>query len=504
MNILSIYYLIFLAFSVAVYYLIPKKVQWCWLLIVSMAFFVMGCGWKMVAYLLFGVLVTWFGARAISRTQDPKKRKHLLVITLLLTLGELAFLKYLNFFPATGNFIAGLLGKGAPFQTISILAPMGVSYYTLAIVGYVLDVYWESHPMQPNPLKHMLFTCYFPQMISGPVTRYGSMREQLFAERSFDYKNVTFGIQRIFWGYFKKLLIAENLIGFVQMIYTEYWAYTGSDLLVATVCYAFYLYGDFSGCMDIVLGSSEMFGIKLPENFQRPFFSQTIDEFWRRWHISLGAWLKDYLLYPVLKSDTWQRIRKFSKKKWGKKAAKSIPTYLGLCVLWVTVGFWHQGSMKYVLGSGILPGAYLMLGDALAPAFKKLTSTLKINTETFVYRLFGRVRTFCLACTIFFMTNSPTIRDAGLTIQHALTNFGVFAWIETVMVRKGIFLVPGAALMVVLLVSMLEEKGHDVREMLASKNIILRWFVYIAVIFAVLLLSPDLTGGFGEFLYAQF
>ena len=504
MNILSIYYLIFLAISVAVYYALPKAVQWCWLLIISLIFFVTSCGWQMLPYLLFGILVTWFGAAAIAKTKDPKKKKTLLVITLVLTLGELFFLKYLNFFPSTGNAIASLFGRGAPFETISILAPMGVSYYTLAIIGYVLDVYWGTYPAQGNVAKHALFTCYFPQMVSGPVTRYGQMRKELFAGKEFDYTAVTFGAQRILWGYFKKLLIAENLVGFVEMIFGNYHNYAGTDMIIATICYAFYIYADFSGCMDIVLGSSELFGVKLPENFQRPFFSLTIGEFWRRWHISLGVWFKEYLLYPLLKSDTWQTIHDTARKKWGRKASKSIPTYLGLCVLWLSIGFWHQGSWLYLVASGMIPGAYLMLSDALEPKLKAWGDRLHFNRGSLAYRLFARVRTVLLVCTIFFVVNCGTVANWIAALGHLFTNFGILAWFPTIWVRKGIFVVPGLALLVVLFVSIRQESGHSVRQELAQKPLAVRWFIYIAMILAVLLLSPDMTEGAGGFIYAQF
>ncbi len=504
MNILSIYYLIFLAAAVTVYYLLPQKIQWCWLLAVSGAFFVLSCGWAMIPYLLFGVLAAWLGARVIEKTEDTRKKKHLLALTLVLILGELYFLKYMNFIPVTVNVIASFLGKGAPFSTFSILAPIGMAYYTLSLVGYVLDVYWGSYAPQKNPLKMTLFACYFPQMISGPVTRYAPLHQELFGGCRFDYTAVTFGAQRMLWGYFKKLLIAENLIPFIRMIFGEYWLYAGSDLVFATICYAFYLYADFSGCMDIVLGSSELFGIHLPENFRRPFFACTFDEFWRRWHMSMGVWFKEYLLYPLLRTRAWQKLRKFSKKKWGKKASKAIPTYLGLYILWLTIGFWHQGSWKFVISSGFIPGTYLILGDFLQDFNKKLRERLHVNTAGLPYRLFGRVRTFLLMCTVFFVNNSVSTLDALASVKHAAANFRPLAFLSTISERVGIFAVPVTALLVVLGVSMLQESGHNVRRELAEKPLVLRWLVYLALLFAVLLLSPDLTAGFGEFMYAQF
>ena len=177
---------------------------------------------------------------------------------------------------------------------------------------------------------------------------------------------------------------------------------------------------------------------------------------------------------------------------------------MGLCVLWLSIGFWHQGSWLYVVASGMIPGAYLMLSDALEPKFKAWGDRLPFNRETLAYRLFARVRTFLLVCTIFFVVNCGTVTNWLAALWHLVTNFGILAWFPTVWVRKGIFVVPGLALLLILYVSIRQEAGHNIRQELAEKPLVLRWLVYIAMILAVLLLSPDITEGAGGFIYAQF
>ncbi len=189
-------------------------------------------------------------------------------------------------------------------------------------------------------------------------------------------------------GLFKKLVISERMAVIVNTIYGDYVTYSGLYIAVGTVCFAFQLYTDFSGAMDIALGLSEALGIRMAENFETPFFARSISEYWRRWHITLGTWMKDYIFYPVLKSDLFVAIGDAARKKLGKKRGKKVPTYLGMAVLWFTVGMWHGGAWKYIIGSGLLHCFYIISGQMLEPAFKKLTHVFKVNTECYSFRLF--------------------------------------------------------------------------------------------------------------------
>ena len=218
----------------------------------------------------------------------------------------------------------------------------------------MIDVYYGIGKPQQNFLKLALYGMYFPVIISGPILKYREHGEQFFEPHAFDYKQVTFGLQRMLWGFFKKLVIAERLGIFVDTVYGDYMGYPGAYIWAATICYAFQLYTDFSGCMDIVLGMSECFGIYLPENFQTPFFAKSVAEYWRRWHITLGIWMKEYVFYPVLRSAFFTNVNKSFKKRFGKKKGKQYATFGAMFILWLTVGIWHGGDWKFVIGSGLL------------------------------------------------------------------------------------------------------------------------------------------------------
>lgn len=248
--------------------------------------------------------------------------------------------KYLNFFVYTGRAAGNIFGVDIPLKDISLVAPMGLSFYTLQVVGYLLDVSRGTCRAEKGLLRYALFASFFPQLVQGPINRYSDLAETLYTPKKFNYEQVTFGLQRMLWGLFKKLVIAERMSVIVGTIYGDFETYSGLYIVVGTVCFAFQLYTDFSGAMDIALGLSEALGIRMAENFDNPFFARSISEYWRRWHITLGTWMKDYVFYPLLKSNLFVSIGDRAKKRLGKKRGKKIPTYLGMVVLWFTVGFW--------------------------------------------------------------------------------------------------------------------------------------------------------------------
>ncbi len=309
----SFSFFIFLTLALVLYYIIPMRFRWIELLAASICFFLNASPATTILHLLYGIVVTFGGALLIQNVKNAGRKKTLLVVTLLLTIGQLAYLKYLNMFVGIDEFFVKNVGIGFGWQTVKILAPIGVSYYMVTAIGYVLDVYWGTVSAEKNIFKHALFLCYFPQMTSGPFTKYTEMKKELFTAKRFSLERYTRGGVRVFWGLFKKLVIADRLATVVGTIYGDLSSYYGIYIVIGVFSYAIQLYCDFSGCLDIVLGASEMFGIKLPENFDLPFFSENVSEFWRRWHISLGVWFKEYLFYPILKSEkkqerTLQRI----------------------------------------------------------------------------------------------------------------------------------------------------------------------------------------------------
>ena len=335
MSITSFSYLGFVAVVLILYYAVKPAWQSRFLLLSSLVFYVLAGEGYTIIYLVVSTVSTYYAAKAIHAETEDRKAKRILNITLLLNFGILAIVKYYGFILWNVNAVRGWFGSEAVGTSLHIAASLGVSYYTLQLVGYLLDCYWKVGMVQTDFLGFALFACYFPQMTSGPISRYKQIQADLYKEHSFDYAQVTHGLKRMAWGFFKKMVIADRLGLIVNSVYSNYESYHLVIIWAGIFCFALQLYTDFSGCMDIVLGTSECFGIVLPENFRNPFFSTTIQEFWQRWHITLGTWLKDYIMDPVLKSDTWIKLGEKSRKRFGKKWGKRVPTYLGMLILWL-------------------------------------------------------------------------------------------------------------------------------------------------------------------------
>lgn len=519
MALTSFNFICFFAVLLGIYYLVPKKIQNVLLLVANMVFCYYAGGKRLLVFLSILTIITYAGALLMEK-KEVKSRKWIFVLTVAVCMGILVVLKYINFFVYTGRGISGLFGISNSWTTVNIIAPLGISFFTLQLLGYFIDVQRGVSRAQKSFLQYALFATFFPQISSGPINRYADMEPQFSSPRYFNYREVTFGLQRMAWGFFKKLVISERMAVIVNTVYGDYQTYAGFYIVLATICFAFQLYTDFSGYMDIALGVAQALGIKMAENFQTPFFSRTISEYWRRWHITLGAWFKDYVFYPLLKTDIFIKIGDISKKYFGKKRGKKVATYLGMFILWFATGLWHGGSWNFIIGSGLLHWFYIVMGQVLEPAFKKIIKTFRINTDSSGFHLFQSVRTFLLVCIgfLFFRAKSFTdgIRmcqaifsksDVSLNINMitykvrdflALINLVFNGELGVVMqeVKKfdtlglaiydlGIGIV---ALGVLLVISILKEK-IDIREKLAERNIAFRWIVYYILIFSVIILG---------------
>jgi D-alanyl-lipoteichoic acid acyltransferase DltB (MBOAT superfamily) len=511
MGITSFYFLCFFAGMLMLYYIIPKKLQWCFLLVCSAAYYLLSGNGMLILYPIVSVAVCFLAINLLDRLpqEEIKKRKTVLLLTILVNIGILVVLKYVNFGIYTIDGIAQLLGQeGELMKSVAFLIPLGVSFYTFSLLGYVIDVYYGIAKVQKNFLKLALYGMYFPVIISGPILKYREHGEQFFEPHAFDYHQVTRGLQRMLWGFFKKLVIAERLGMLVDTVYGQYTDYPGAYIWVATACYAFQLYTDFSGAMDIVLGMSESFGIILPENFDTPFFAKSISEYWRRWHITLGTWMKDYVFYPLLRSRFFTNLNQSWKKKFGKKKGKQYATFVGMFVLWFTVGIWHGGDWKYVIGSGLLHWCYIVLEELLAPPCAKAMERLHINPKGKAVDFVRMVRTFFLVCIgdLFFRAESVGAAFSMLRLSVStwnpsiLWNGSLFAlgleWME--------FLIAAVSLCILWAVSLLHTKG-SVRDRIAGKALPFRWMLWYALLFYVILLGCYGPGySVSEFIYQGF
>ena len=508
MTLTSFPFFVFLGLSFLFYYIVPRRFQWILLLLCSAVFFVMSCNPYTSIYLLITVFSTTFCARKIeywrsftaeetagNRQYDQQQHgrsiaKRWFVGAIVVILGPLFVLKYEEFAVVNTNAFLGVIHLPYRFFASSYAIPIGISYYTLQAIGYLADVYWGTVSPQLSYAKTALFIGFFPQMTSGPISRYSQLEGQLYSGHSFQYKTFTFGLERIVWGLFKKLVISTRAGILVDTIYAAPDVYPGIYIWFAAAMFMMQLYTDFSGCMDIVIGTAECFGIKLPENFKTPFFSRSVQEYWQRWHITLGSWLKDYILYPVLHSIAWKKMTAYLKRQFGKKAARLIPSYAGMLEVWLLIGLWHGGNWKYIIGMGLWFWLCIVVGQVFDPIFKKIIFMFKINTDCFSWHLFQSIRVFFLVSfgNIFFRISS--LREAFLVIRRGLSVWNPWILFDGSLYKLGLdrkdFEILWISLFILLLVSVMNEK-KPVPERLSEQNLVFRWIILFLLLFGTIL-----------------
>ena len=379
----------------------------------------------------------------------------------------------------------------------NILLPMGISFYMFQSIGYVLDVYRGSIKAEPNPFKFALFVSFFPQLIQGPISKYGKLAPQFFGEHPYNGKQVSFGLQRMLWGYFKKLVIADRIA--VAVLALRGPEHTGLSFFVLTCFYAIQIYGDFTGGIDIAIGLSEALGIRLPENFVRPFFSRNIAEYWRRWHITLGEWMKEYVFYPVSVSTPMRKLSKSARKRW-PKFGKRLPVYVASFATWFCTGIWHGMTPNFLLW-GMMNCTIIVLSEELTPLYEKFHNRFHWKQKSW-YGAFEMLRMFVLMNLIRIVDLFPNVGEYFRRLGSLFSSFRVpFLGLGLTELDYGI-LICGVVLM--LTVSLLQERFGSVRELLWDRTG-LRYALTIGLFLVVLLMGNYGIGyDAGNFIYNQF
>ena len=426
-------FLLFLAVLVPVYYLVPKRIQWIVLLLAN-AVFVCFAGLLGAVFLVVTVITVYAATRAFDalfarqretlaamkgthtkeerkavRLRFEKKRRLVLIACLIVNFGILFALKY---GAMLGRLSAGLFGTRAFGQDLALT--MGISFYTFSTVGYLLDVYRESIPAEKNPLKLALFTSFFPLLVQGPITRFETVGRQLTKPHAFDGKRFLSASLRIAWGYWKKLIVADRLLVAVKALCARPDVYRGDFIFVEMLLYAACLYADFTGGIDITIGVGEMLGITIEENFRRPYFSKSISEYWRRWHITLGDWFKRYVYYPLSVSKPMRDLSKATRRL-GTGVSRRVPVYLATLLVWALTGAWHGSNLTFLVW-GLLNGAVILLSEELKPLYARFRKRFPRLTESAFYRGFTVVRTVLLL-------SSLRILDCYCTVKEAFSSF---------------------------------------------------------------------------------
>lgn len=469
MDFLSLTFAVFFIISVLCYYTVPKKLRWGVLLFASILFYIWSVPY-LIGYLLFSAVTTFGYGKWVEKHQKHGKAGLALVVS--------------------ANLAVLLTVKFAPLAGISILAPMGISFYTLQVIAYCVDVYHGKTEAQGNFLKYFLFVSFFPQILQGPIPRYDQLKEQLFEGHPFDYKTVKFGFQLILWGMFLKMVIADRAAIFVNAVFPEYHLYEGTVLAVAAMLYSIQLYTDFLGCVCIAMGAAEVYGIKLQTNFERPYRAVSIKDFWRRWHISLSSWLRDYVYIPL-----------------GGNRKGKLRRYINLMLTFFVSGIWHGSGLQYIFW-GLMQGGYQVAGEILQPIRKKVRNVLKIDENSGFYVLWQRVCTFVLITISWVIFRSANLRAGLSMLKRIVTDITPWVLFDGTLYEFGIearsFMALILCIVLMMVIEHFQEKGN-IREMLSQQHIIVRWSIYLGAIALVTVLGVYGPGySATQFLYGQF
>lgn len=528
MSYISLTFPLFVAVVFLLYFAAPLKWRWLVLLAASYAFYLLA-DLRSFLFIMIATLITFFAARIIggihahtkhtlkqnaawdaderkefSRAQQ-KKSRGVLICSLLLVFGILGFLKYFNF---VADNLSHLLKLPENIWHLDILLPIGISFYTFQTTGYLIDVYRDAYQPGNHIAKYALFTSFFPQILQGPIGKYDELAAQLTAPNKFSYTNLKSGLQLVLWGYLKKLIIADRLAILVATVYDSGGRYGFFANSLAILAYGLQIYCDFSGGIDISRGIAEVMGIKMAENFRRPYFAQSVSEFWRRWHMTLGNWTREYVFYPVVLSKGVSGLARQLRKWPGKHAAKVIPACIATLISFLIIGIWHGAAWKFVF-YGLYYGSLISLAQLFTPLFDKLADRLKINRDCFSWKLLGMLRTLLLVSVGRCFVRSGGFMDGFHMLQSSVTRWDPWTLYDGTLLKLGLnqndYNVLIIAILVLLVVGILQERGFEIRRELHKQNLWFKAAVTLSVIIAIIIFGVYGSAySASSFIYAQF
>lgn len=504
------YLVMFLPIVVIIYNLLPQKHRWKVLLGASYVFFWSISG-KLLIYLLVATIVTYLLGLRLQAKQDErnkklkeiekekkkelkqqyvKKQRKIILIGALILVGTLVILKYTNFFGTNINNLFATLNIPINIPIPHLIMPIGISFYTLQAVSYIVDIYKEKFSAEKHIGKIALFLGFFPVIMEGPICRYDQVAQKLWECERTTYKRLSFGTQRIAFGLMKRVLIVDRVNPFILEIFNNYTGYDGGMIAIGMILYTFQLYMDFSGVMDIVIGSAELFGVTLPENFKQPFYSKSISEFWTRWHITLGTWFRDYIYYPVSLTQKCKNITSKMRKKIGNYYGPLIASAIALFCVWLCNGFWHGAAWSFIF-YGMYHFTLILFGRIIEPQVKKVNTKLHIDTKKLWYRIIQIIRTTILVFIgeLFFRANG--LKAGFEMFGRMLSNFSFNQITDGTLFSIGLdaqdFILMIVFVIVLFIIGLIKEKGINLRESIASKKIVVRWALYYAMILSIII-----------------
>lgn len=489
----SLQFAVFFPVAALIYFIIPKNLRCPWLLIASYVFY-MSANPKYAVLLLFSTAVTYAGGLALGKAAENKK-KAVLALTFAASLAVLALFKYFDFLLGNLNTVLGVFGMPPVANAFRFALPVGISFYTFQALGYMVDVYRGDTKTEKNFLRYALFVSFFPVILSGPIERSTSLLRQireLPEKKLWNFERVTGGLTLMLFGLFQKMVIADRAAILANQVFDNYRMYEMFALLVGTVAYTIQIYCDFASYSMMAFGAAKVLGFGITENFDTPYFSRSMKEFWRRWHISLSSWFRDYLYIPL-----------------GGSRCSKLRRYFNLMVTFLVSGLWHGASWSYVAWGGI-HGLYQIIGYELKGVKERINKKLHTKTEAFSYRLGQMLVTFGLTAFAWIFFRSPSISDALTFIQRMVTKPDLWSFFNGELYNLGLDQTEIHILAVSLAVLLLAElvryfKKQQFDAFLAGQNLWFRWGVLLALIGAIAVFGVYGPGyDASQFIYFQF
>ena len=471
-------YFVLVLFIFILYYAVPKRAQWTVLLAGSTLFYYLAAGRDRKVCLVFvlTLAISYLGGLILEKNRSRILR----AVFLITSIGPLLLVK--------GNVFIGRYLPGGGLKTL--IVPLGLSFYSLQIYSYLFDVYEERVEPQRNFFKYFLFVSYFPHIMQGPIPRYKDLKEQLFSGHSFDADRAVRGLQLVVWGFFLKYMIAEKAAVFVNAVFNRYEMYQGVFALIAGILYSIQLYADFLACVCMCRGLSEALGIELAENFKQPYLSRSIQEFWRKWHMSLSSWLRDYVYIPLGGS------RKGKMKK-----------YVNLILTFLVSGAWHGNGYRFVLW-GLLHAVYQILGDVLRPVNKRIKRLIGIRPDSVLEIYIDRGVTFFLVMLGWIVFRANSIKASLIMIRSIFTVHNWWVLFDDSLLSLGLDWRNFVILLLSIHIMFKAEATQQrtvIRDRIMRQPLIFRWILYLAAIAVIIIFG---TYGFGynasDFIYKGF
>ena len=511
MDFISFEFFLFAALLIFLYFFVPKKYQWMILLGANVTFY-LSAGLPYLIFILFTCISSFSCAAIVEKVKEKYKRirerechtreekqknkaqcirvqKRIMAVCLILNFGIWILLKYTVF----------------PEKILGFILPLGISFYTFIAMGYCIDVYRGKYQAERNLAKYALFLSFFPHIVQGPFSRYNNLGQTLFEVHDFSWERFKKGSYRILWGIFKKTVVACRFGIIADTIYDQQVPYSGFCIVLLMIAVTLRLYADFSGYMDIAAGICRILGIRLEENFRQPFFSRSIEEFWRRWHITLGAWFRDYLFYPVSMSKRVQGWGRKCREKFGASFGRMLPSYIALFLVWTATGLWHGATKGYLIW-GWMNLVIIVTSMLMAPVYEKWKNGLHIQDDSRWWQGIQMLRTFLVFGYMEMFSCACSVRQAlSLTLSMFRWKVGedviqtLFAGMK---VYDYVILLVGTAFM--LIVDIVKEKQIELWGRINGMPTAVRYIGIVGVIYMILIFGDIGSDAAKGFMYAQF